>query len=906
MANELRFRSVFDTTAVMTGLKEINAGMKGTGATITSSFSAGSTAVEKATGKLSGLGTALGHAKSQITGVVSSLGVMVGVGGLLGVATGLDKSVTAATDFGHAMELLKTQTGASQTEVDNMTSSVLELSKTLPTGPEDLATALYHVESAGIRGGKALDILRVASEGAATGGADLESVTNALIAANQSGVKGVKDMGSAMGTLNAIVGAGNMRMQDLADAMGTGVLSTAKNYGVTIQSVGAALASMTDQGIPAVDAATRLNSAMRLMAAPTSKAITELKSIGLGQYQLASDMRGPGGMLAAIADLKDHLDKSGLSATKQAALIAAAFGGKQSGAILTLIGNVDLLRQKQQAVNTGAAGFGAAVASASQTAQWKFGQFQSVLSSTAIKIGNVLLPEITQAVGFAGDWIASHQNQIVSAVENGVEMVRTVVGVAKDTVGAVASFWNGLPSGLRDVLVTGFVGNQTVKWLFGIDPAKASLNLVVSGLENALGAGVGKGLATAGLGKLFVQPVYVTNPGFGGGGGIPGAAGGAAEGAAGAGVVEGAAAAGAGEGVAFVSLGTMAGVLAAPLALAVAPYLVTALLPRNPADFTGKPTPLSHGMGNAPEFPGTPAATPGAPVPTHDQGWDKTFKPMMQNPQWLQKWWQGKAPTELSATTNSIIGALMHGGSTKGAVGTLTKTIEGGGGTAADWQYLLTLIPIMKDASPKFAGQLDKLGKWVTAHLPDKERVEQAYTKADQIVRSTEAVPQKLSDLKAIQANLLKHGDTNAAHQIAELIALVKKHQQITINVSTAWASGSGGTGAKLVGKSTTLKEFAGGGRLQLPALVGEKGPELIEDAPGGPMVTPLGGAGKLGGGGGSRPLGGIAGAVTVVLQLPMAFGMTPAQGQQVARAFGPLIAREFQRLGLLPRARAF
>ncbi len=50
------------------------------------------------------------------------------------------------------------------------------------------------------------------------------------------------------------------------------------------------------------------------MTAPTAKAIGLLKSIGLSKYQLAADMRSPGGILAAISDLKTKLDKSDFDA----------------------------------------------------------------------------------------------------------------------------------------------------------------------------------------------------------------------------------------------------------------------------------------------------------------------------------------------------------------------------------------------------------------------------------------------------------------------------------------------------------------------------------------------------------------------------------------------------------------
>src|SRR5438046_3160334 len=85
------------------------------------------------------------------------------------------------------------------------------------------------------------------------------SLAGTLIAgAWRSGIKGAQTFGQTASTVNAIIGAGNMRMEDFVAAIGTGILPSAKTFGVSLQSVGAGLALMTDEGVPAVDAATRL------------------------------------------------------------------------------------------------------------------------------------------------------------------------------------------------------------------------------------------------------------------------------------------------------------------------------------------------------------------------------------------------------------------------------------------------------------------------------------------------------------------------------------------------------------------------------------------------------------------------------------------------------------------------
>lgn len=381
-------------------------------------------------GKLEGkLGKIGGIAAKGVGTAVRNIERIGVVAGVAAIAIGTE-SVRAAMTFQRAMELIRTQAGGTQAEVEQMSAAVLNLAPKVGTGPDALAAGLYHVESAGFRGAKALEILTIAAEGAKVGNADLESVTNALVAAVNSGVKGVSDMGGAMGSLNAIVGAGNMRMADLAGAMTTGVLSAAKSFGVSIQSVGAALADMTNQGIPAEEAATRLRMTLSLLGAPTPKAVKLLKSIGIGQYDLATAMRSPEGIVGAVALLRERLDASGLSATKQAALLSRAFGGgRTSGGILTLIGSLDKLRTIQGQVNKEAGGFASAWAATQQESETAFDRFGAAFDTLKVRFGTALLPVITEQVSALTDALASPET--AKAVK---ELARNLSGGFRDAV----------------------------------------------------------------------------------------------------------------------------------------------------------------------------------------------------------------------------------------------------------------------------------------------------------------------------------------------------------------------------------------------------------------------------------------------------------------------------------------
>jgi TP901 family phage tail tape measure protein len=356
----------------------------------TGPFTAG---LAKAQGELRGFAAEADVTGRRASGSLNGIGIAAaGIAG--GVAIIGASAIKSASAFQASMTLVQTQAGASAAEVTKMTAAVLALAPTVGIGPEELSKGLYHVESAGIRGAKALDVLKIAAEGAKVGNADLESVTNALIAEVNSGVGGVENMSQAMGVLNAIVGSGNMRMQDLTDAMTTGVLSAAKTFGVSIQSVGAAIATMTNAGIPAVDAATKLNSAMRLMAAPSAKAAAELKTIGLSSTALAADLRTPGGILTAIQDLQTHLTNAGLTATQQAALLASAFGGKQSLGILTLVGSLGKLGVIQKQVTAGAGTFDAAWKATEATTKEQAAQIDASLGTVKDAIGIGLLSAV--------------------------------------------------------------------------------------------------------------------------------------------------------------------------------------------------------------------------------------------------------------------------------------------------------------------------------------------------------------------------------------------------------------------------------------------------------------------------------------------------------------------------------
>jgi TP901 family phage tail tape measure protein len=345
----------------------------------------------------------VGGSASKLEGGLGKLGKAAKAAGLaLGaVGAGALKAAHSAAEFQTAMTRVQTQAGATAKDVQTLSKQVLALGTKTQQGPQQLAESLYHLKSVGMDNASAMRALKEASDLAAVGGADLEETTNALAGAWRTGIRGAKSFHGAVSTVNAIIGAGNMRMEDFNAAIGTGILPSAKEFGLSLKQVGAALALFTDEGIPADAAATRLRMSFSLLGAPSGAAENQLKKIHLTGLQLAQAMRSKDGLIGAIQLLKDHLDASGLSAAQESQLLSRAFGGgRSSSAIIGMVNNLDVLKRKQDQVNRSTGKFDDAVRTQRKTAEAQWKLLTSNLEVISVKIGTKILPPLTSFVHY--------------------------------------------------------------------------------------------------------------------------------------------------------------------------------------------------------------------------------------------------------------------------------------------------------------------------------------------------------------------------------------------------------------------------------------------------------------------------------------------------------------------------
>jgi TP901 family phage tail tape measure protein len=372
--------------------------------------------VGRAAAESSAQSTAALNKQLGLMGMVRKAAMGIGVA-LLGAGV---EAYKLNTQFDKQLAMVQSEAGASAAEVAHMRAEILRLAGPLQQSPIEMAKGLYHIESLGFRGSKALDLLKDSAHMANISGADLEETTTALGGAMIVGVRGAGSLTNTMGTLIATAGAGNMRMQNLVDALGTGLLSAAKNANMTLLDTGAALATLTDTGMPASSAAAQLRTALHFLYSPTDRARKALKRLGVSQGDLVREIQGPRGLGGALQLLDERLDTfSGGDNAKRLNLFGHILPGGRGQVLLTLMKNLDQydLKNKQIAHTISHTATGIRVAETTNAAklQGAWAGLQATLISTADVYADDLTTALVAVVGLLASlvtWLGDNKTTV--------------------------------------------------------------------------------------------------------------------------------------------------------------------------------------------------------------------------------------------------------------------------------------------------------------------------------------------------------------------------------------------------------------------------------------------------------------------------------------------------------------
>lgn len=481
----------------------------------------------------------------------SALKKFAAVGGLALGAVAIG-SVKMAADFEKSMRNVNSIAELSEGQFQSLSEGVLDLAGPTAQAPKTLADGLYDLVSSGFDAKDSLTILESAAYAATAGMTTTDVAVKGVAAVLNAYNLPASEAANVSDTLFQTVKRGVISFEELSTGIGD-TLPFAASLGVGLDELGAATSTMTLQGLGASETFTRIRNLIQTLIKPGDDLTAAFKELGVESGEALIKQKGFQGALEALIGTTDG----------SKAAVAKLFPNIRSlGGALALTGKnakdaeADL---KSFADVSGATKDTFDEQAKSLAVQWQ--ELSANLQVLAIKIGNTLLPVLTDIVRFLNEDFADAFNSVKDAVGDVVGPIADSLGPAIEKLGPVfdVAFFAAerlfdififnaklgaaaiglildVVGKLADVLsdVAGFAADafgtlkdavgdaagetedlvQVVKTISFLKAAGEvdTFNSAISGMGNAVAAGVGK--ATGGF-KNFEQEIGETMKGVG-------------------------------------------------------------------------------------------------------------------------------------------------------------------------------------------------------------------------------------------------------------------------------------------------------------------------------------------------------------------------------------------------------
>src|SRR6266700_2818707 len=370
--------------------------------------------------------------KGVMAASLELLGLITLVGAAIALALGV-VAFKAAANFQQGLNRLITGAGDVTDNMGLMGQSILGVSIATGVLTDKLLPAMYQIISAGQRGAEAENTLAVAARGAVAEQANVVDVAKALTGA-------MTDYGTAqfnavqyMNMFTRATQLGKLTLEQLSNSMGP-LLPIARNLGIHIQDVAAAMSTMTNANIPADRAATSLRFLFQSLENPTKKATAAMVDMGLNTVAVANEMKTS--LPAALQMIWDAAKQAGPQGSVPFnRAVSDMIGGQRSlQAFLSLTGthfatyvtNTKAVTDAMKASRTAVLGWD----TAQKNLNVKLSQAWAAIQAVFIAVGTQLLPKlgpladiVTKIAQHFADWVNSAKpltnlfNQIGQAID---------------------------------------------------------------------------------------------------------------------------------------------------------------------------------------------------------------------------------------------------------------------------------------------------------------------------------------------------------------------------------------------------------------------------------------------------------------------------------------------------------
>lgn len=328
--------------------------------------------------------TATASEKMHRAVATAAKGAAIGVG-VVGVA-----SVKLATDFDKSMRNVNSIAQLPEKQLKSLEGQVLSLAGKTAQAPKTLAEGLYDIVSSGFNAKQGMKILAASAKAATAGLTDTATSTKAVVAVLNAYHKPAKDAGKVSDTLFETVNRGVITFDELSNVIGD-VLPFASQLHVGLNQVGAAMSTMTKQGLSGAESSTRLKNTLVAFIKPSNDMAKAIEKTGFSSGEALVKAKGFQGALEAVKGTTDG--------SKEA--MAKLFPNIRAlGGALSLTGsNAKTAHQDLDAFKNSSGATNLALSQQSKSLSYQWQKVKASVDAVLIQLGTALIPALKSVVG---------------------------------------------------------------------------------------------------------------------------------------------------------------------------------------------------------------------------------------------------------------------------------------------------------------------------------------------------------------------------------------------------------------------------------------------------------------------------------------------------------------------------
>lgn len=331
--------------------------------------------------------------------------------------------VQAAQKYETALAKVNTIADTTQVPLEKISQEVMALSNKTGVAANALAEDVYNAISAGQKTGDAVNFVSYSTKLAKAGFAETSQTLDVLTTILNAYGMSADKVGNVSDMLIQIQNKGKVSVGELSSVMGK-IIPTANAYNVGLEQLGATYAIMTSKGIAAAETTTYANSMLNELGKSGSTADKILRKVAGGGF---SDLMANGSSLAEVLNiLQTEAKKSGKT-------ISDMFGSAEAGkAAMSILSNgVDGFNASVEDMLKSARATETAFGIMADTTENKMAKAKNSINNLQIVLGQNLLP----IVGNVADKVAGVVTKISEFAQANPQLAQTVMKV----VGALAA-----------------------------------------------------------------------------------------------------------------------------------------------------------------------------------------------------------------------------------------------------------------------------------------------------------------------------------------------------------------------------------------------------------------------------------------------------------------------------------